>query len=84
MAKDICESVPEIVRPGVVPNHLPGTNPYLHEVADWYGIPFNAVRGGAATLYPEFRQKMDKPEHVPEKCERYCQCGQNGGACNLH
>jgi hypothetical protein len=84
MAKDICESVPEIVRPGVVPNHLPGTNPYLHEVADWYGLPFNAVRGGAATLYPEFRQKMDKPEHVPEKCERYCQCGQNGGPCNLH
>jgi len=83
LGKDICESVPEIIKPGVVPNHLPGTNPFLHEVSDWYGVPYNAVRGGAATLYPEFRQKMDKVQNVPEKCERYCKCGQNGGPCNL-
>jgi hypothetical protein len=84
MGKDICESVPEIIKPGVVPNHLPGTNPFLHEVSDWYGVPYNAVRGGAETLYPEFRKKMDaKPAATPEKCERYCKCGQNGGGCNL-
>jgi hypothetical protein len=84
MGKDICESVPEIIKPGVVPNHLPGTNPFLHEVSDWYGVPYNAVRGGAETLYPEFRKKMEaKPAGTPEKCERYCKCGQNGGGCNL-
>ena len=67
-----------------VPSHLPGTNPYLHEVADWYGLPYEATRGGAETLYPEYRSKMGKPEKSPEKCERYCTCGQNGGPCNLH
>jgi hypothetical protein len=86
MGKDICESAPEIIKPGVVPNHLPGTNPFLHEVSDWYGVPFEATRGGAATLYPEYRekiQKMPRPTETPKVCERYCKCGQNAGACNL-
>jgi hypothetical protein len=81
MGRYHCEAVPEIIRPGVVPNHLPGTNPYLHEVANWYGLPYEATRGGAATLYPEFRQKAGKPDVTPEKCTRFCKCGQNGGAC---
>ena len=85
LGKDICEYVPEIPKPDdVVPNHLPGGNPFLHEVADWYGLPYEATRGGADTLYPEYRFKMGKPEKSPEKCERYCTCGQNGGPCNLH
>jgi hypothetical protein len=80
-----CESAPEIPLPqGTVPAHLPGTNPFLHEVADWYGLPYVATRGGAETMYPEFRQKMGKPDNpVPAKCERYCVCGMNAGACNL-
>jgi hypothetical protein len=85
LGRDICEYVPEIPKPAdSVPHHLPGTNPYLHEVADWYGLPYEATRGGAQTLYPEYRLKMGKPEKSPEKCERYCACGQNGGPCNLH
>ncbi len=85
LGRDICEYVPEIPKPAdIVPHHLPGTNPYLHEVADWYGLPYEATRGGAETLYPEYRLKMGKPEKSPEKCERYCACGQNGGPCNLH
>ena len=85
LGRDICEYVPEIPKPAdTVPHHLPGTNPYLHEVANWYGLPYEATRGGAETLYPEYRLKMGKPEKSPEKCERYCACGQNGGPCNLH
>ena len=83
LGRDFCEYVPELYKPGVVPNHLPGTNPFLHEVADWYGLPYEATRGGAETTYPEYRAKMVKPDKVPAKCERYCTCGENGGACNL-
>jgi hypothetical protein len=80
-----CEPAPEIPAPkGTVPQHLPGTNPFLHEVADWYGLPIKATRGGAETMYPEFRQTMGKPEKpAPEKCDRYCTCGMNGGTCDL-
>lgn len=85
MGRDICDYVPEIVPKAAdfVPNHLPGTNPFLREVADWYGLPYEATRGGAETLYPEYRLKMKLPGRVPEKCDRYCACGQNGGPCNL-
>lgn len=35
-----CEYVDELPHAvGAVPNHLPGTNPYLHEVSNWYGVP---------------------------------------------
>ena len=85
MGRDICEYVPEIAKPvGTVPAHLPGTNPFLHEVADWYGLPFEATRGGSATLYPEYKDKAPKPDKVPAMCDRYCACGQNGRGCNLH
>lgn len=54
-----CESVVEIDRPlGAVPHHLPGTNPFLKEFADRYNLPFQATRGGAETMYPEYRLKM--------------------------
>jgi hypothetical protein len=77
-----CEYVPEV--PGTsadaVPSHLPGTNPYLAEVADWYGLPLAAVRGGAETMYPEFRQKMGAPHKAPPPhCERYCVCSEKDG-----
>jgi len=81
-----CEPAPEIpAEKDFVPAHLPGTNPFLHEVADWYGLPYKGVRGGPETMYPEFRQLMGKPENpVPQQCTRYCTCGMNGGVCNLH
>ena len=44
-----------------VPHFLPGKNPYL---TDWVGkedwTPLEGVRGGAASTYPEFRQKLKK------------------------
>jgi hypothetical protein len=54
-----CEVVREVVRPkGSVPNHLPGTNTFLSEFADRYGVPFEATRGGPETMYPEYRKKL--------------------------
>jgi glyoxylase-like metal-dependent hydrolase (beta-lactamase superfamily II) len=40
-----------------VPNYLPGENPYLTESAFKYKVPEEASRGGADTLYPEWRAK---------------------------
>ena len=58
MGTDVCEYVLEVPKEeGTVPNHLPGANPFLHEVADWYGLPYAATRGGAETLYPEYKLK---------------------------
>ncbi len=54
-----CEVVEEVDRPkGVVPHHLPGTNPYLTEFATKHGIPVEATRGGAETMYPDYQATM--------------------------
>jgi hypothetical protein len=51
-----------------VPHHLPGTNPWLNEYAIKNGFPVEALRGGAETQYPEYRDKLGKmpvPPHSP-------------------
>jgi glyoxylase-like metal-dependent hydrolase (beta-lactamase superfamily II) len=54
-----CEVVVEIQRPrGTIPHHLPGTNPFINEFADHHGLPREAARGGAETMYPEYRERM--------------------------
>jgi hypothetical protein len=54
-----CESVVEVERPlGAVPHHLPGTNQFLKEFPAKFGIPGDAARGGAETMYPEYKQKI--------------------------
>jgi hypothetical protein len=69
-----CEYLPEVPSgAGTVPHHLPGTNPFLREYTDWYGVPFEAVRGGAETLYPEYRSRLGGYQRPP-RCERYCNC----------
>jgi hypothetical protein len=69
-----CEYAQEVPSPeGTVPHWLPGTNPNLGEFAKWYGLPFEATRGGAETLYPEYRSKL-RSYSPPGKCERYCAC----------
>ena len=50
-----CIPAIEIERPrGAVPHYLPGTNPYLSEFAEEHGLPVEAARGGAASMYPEY------------------------------
>ncbi|PWU04873.1 MAG: hypothetical protein C5B51_15920 [Terriglobia bacterium] len=69
-----CEYAAEVPKPeGAVPHHLPGANTNLREFANWYGLPFEATRGGAETLYPEYRSKIT-PYNPPAKCTRYCNC----------
>jgi hypothetical protein len=54
-----CEVVREVERPkGAVPHLLPGTNNMVNEFSERYGVPFEATRGGAATMYPEYRKKL--------------------------
>src|SRR5712691_3307663 len=54
-----CESVVEVERPlGAVPHHLPGTNAFLKEFPAKYSIPEQAARGGAETMYPEYKLKL--------------------------
>ena len=55
-----CEYVEEVVgrAKGVVPNFLPGANPFLKEFPARTGIPEQATRGGADTMYPEYRLKL--------------------------
>jgi hypothetical protein len=54
-----CGVVQEIDRAkGQVPHYLPGTNPYMTEFAIRHKIPVEATRGGAETMYPDFRIKM--------------------------
>jgi len=45
---------------GWVAHHLPGTNRWLHEYSDRYGIPYEATRGGAEQMYPEYVKKLAK------------------------
>jgi hypothetical protein len=54
-----CGVVEEVDRPkGYVPSWMPGTNPDLEEFANRYDLPYEATRGGAQTMYPDYRLKM--------------------------
>jgi hypothetical protein len=73
-----CEPISEVShKPGVVPHYLPGTNPFVNELTKLYNIPVEAARGGAETMYPEYRKKLKDKYVAPAKCERYC-CGWEG------
>jgi hypothetical protein len=43
---------------GWVATVLPGENPSLEEYARNFGVPVEATRGGAETMYPEYEQKL--------------------------
>jgi hypothetical protein len=43
---------------GYVPHFLPGTNPFVNEFADKYGIPREIRGGGAESMYPEFQARI--------------------------
>jgi hypothetical protein len=56
-----CIPTVEIERPrGAVPHYLPGTNPFLAEFAENEGLPLEAARGGAETMYPEYADQIDR------------------------
>jgi hypothetical protein len=66
MAPWPCEPVNEVDRPaGVVPSHLPGTNPFLDEFGMRHRVPLEATRGGAETMYPEYKLKLKNMKIPP-------------------
>ncbi len=63
-----CQPAPEIPRPyGWVPHHLPGTNTVVTGFSEAYGIPFVATRGGAETMFPEYRKKLKTMTIPPQQ-----------------
>lgn len=77
-----CIGAPEIVlEAGAVPNWLPGANPYLKEASEMYGVPYEASRGGANTLYPEYRETFKQTWSALDRCTKYCTCMNVGNGC---
>jgi len=74
--------VPGIEAPGLaadeVPHYLPGQNPFEGQMSERYGLPIEAVHGGAETLYPDYREFLQRLYDRPAECGRYC-CGWDGG-----
>jgi hypothetical protein len=78
-----CEPQVEIQRPeGAVPHYLPGTNPFLGEVTRKYNIPAETARGGAITMYPEYRKTLKDAYKAPALCLRNCCGGAPGLNCD--
>jgi hypothetical protein len=57
-----CFTSEEIAKPDQhdVPHYLPGKNPFVGEEAQRFGIPVEATLGGAATAYPEYRDRLQR------------------------
>lgn len=56
-----CEYVMEVpMNKNEVPYYLPGMNPFIEEYAKKFGLPFEAVFGGAPTQYPEYAPKLEQ------------------------
>jgi hypothetical protein len=60
----IVEEVPGQSR-AFVPHFLPGANQFLRELAEKYNLPFEAIRGGKETQYPEYQRTLRRLMTVP-------------------
>jgi hypothetical protein len=71
-----CEPIEELPRlhenPALVPHYLPGENPWINELTRNRGIPLDAVLGGPATMYPEYRKALRGTYAMPETCKIDC------------
>ena len=55
----VCEIIPESSRPSTeIPHHLPGMNKEIGEFISEFGLAPETARGGAETMYPEYRSKL--------------------------
>jgi hypothetical protein len=57
-----CQAVVEIASQprGAVPHYMTGKNPFLDDFAKAFNLPREATRGGRETMYPEFREKVQR------------------------
>jgi hypothetical protein len=67
-----CTQTDEGVAEGAVPFYFPGKNPNLDYMTKQYGIPRDAVLGGAETMFPEFHQKLRSRYVRPKACRSGC------------
>ncbi len=57
-----CEYVTEVPQDNKqVPHFLPGKSPFLRDFSKKFGLPLEAVWGGAETTYPEYMSKFGAP-----------------------
>lgn len=66
--------LPRFANIGTVPHYLPGNNPSTDDLTKRLHIPQFAAMGGAETMYPEFRTRVQPQYVAPTKCDKYC-CG---------
>ena len=58
-APELCEVEEETDHPqGWVPSRLPGAATDVEDYAKKYSLPVDAAKGGAETMYPDYRKKM--------------------------
>jgi hypothetical protein len=58
---ELCEVEEETDHaPGWVPHRLPGTTTDVEEFAKKFGLPVDAAKGGAETMYPDYRAKLKR------------------------
>ncbi len=56
-----CEYVMEVpMDKNKVPYYLPGQNPFIQDFAKKFGLPFDAVFGGAPTTYPDYLPTLER------------------------
>jgi hypothetical protein len=56
-----CEYVMEVpMDKNDVPMYLPGQNPFMQDWAKQFGLPFEAVFGGAPTTSPDYLPTMER------------------------
>jgi len=59
----------------VLPDQIPAAQTQMHRL---YGIPLDATGGGAATMYPEFRRRLQAEYHPPTAyCRQFCCSGRS-------
>jgi hypothetical protein len=55
-----CEYVMEVpMDKNDLPYYLPGQNPFIEDYSDLFGLPFEAVIGGAESTYPEYLPRIE-------------------------
>ena len=66
-----CEYVNEVPTPkNNVPHFLPGKNPFLKDWSTKFGLPLEAVWGGAETTYPEYIPRLEASNRTPLTVKR--------------
>jgi hypothetical protein len=72
--ESFCHASPELPSVGNrrVPFYAPGANPAIKETLELYGLPDEAMRGGAEMMYPEYQKQMKQTASSLDRCKCGC------------